>query len=282
MSLHTLRRQLSQDRSHFSPFFVLGDPTPELSLQLIDAAVGEGVTMLELGFPYDDPVADGPAIQTASRRARRAGVSTGQALDLLSEVARRHPQVALNLLLYGNLIHAAGEVPMLSRLREAGASSLLVADICIEEDEHFAARCSDEGLGYVTLVGPQSRGRRLDALIDRASAFIYLVGWQGTTGVRSGLSPGLAERIRDLSSAHPTPICIGFGLSQARHLREVFRAGASIAIVGSAIANCIASHTQPNRQTNALVPAVTELIRALGSAGSSGSTDSMEEERCSS
>ena len=108
MSFHLLQDAFKRRSFHVSPFLVLGDPTPELSVQLAKAAVGEGAGMLEIGFPYGDPVADGPAIQAADLRALRGGTSTKKAIALLGQIREACPDTPLNLLVYGNLVHARG------------------------------------------------------------------------------------------------------------------------------------------------------------------------------
>ncbi len=156
MSLAKLRAKLTPGQRHVSPFLVLGDPTPKLCVELAVAAVGAGASMLELGFPYDDPCADGPAIVAAGRRARAAGTSTGVAIETMATIHRACPDAAFNLLVYGNLVHARGYQRFCDDVVAAGASSLLVPDIPLEECEALGDACRAAGLGLVQMVAPNT------------------------------------------------------------------------------------------------------------------------------
>lgn len=234
----TLARLRGAPSRCFSPFFVLGDPTPELSVELCCAAVRAGAGALELGLPFSDPVADGPEIAAAGARARAAGTTTDVALRCLEEVARR-TGVPLNLLVYANLVHARGAERFCRDAVAAGASSLLVPDVSLEESEGLRLACDEVGLGHVALVGPATSPTRLERLDAAATAFLYLVSHQGTTGARREHAAGLAELVRRVSTSARNPVCVGFGLSERAHLDLVFDAGASLAVVGSALARII-------------------------------------------
>ena len=238
MSLALLHETLQRETRHASPFFVLGDPTPELSLDLIDCCVEEGATMLELGLAYDDPCADGPAIQAAAKRARAAGMTTSRAFELLNELRKRHPKLPLNLLVYGNLVHARGYARFCKDAATAGASSLLVPDIPLEEGDELRRACRDQGIGIVQLAAPLTSNDRLRALEDNSDAFVYLAAFQGVTGADAARHERrqVLERVRRKLSS---PLCLGFGLRDTRDLADAFDAGAQIAVVGSALARVI-------------------------------------------
>lgn len=161
MSVALLQEAMAARRAHVSAFLVLGDPDPTRSVALAKAAVAAGSTMLELGLPFADACADGPAIQAASLRARRGGTSTGRAIDLLAEVRAACPTVPLNLLVYGNLVHRRGYARFCAEVARAGASSLLVPDVPLEEADPLRAACADADLGFVPLVGPNTDAARL-------------------------------------------------------------------------------------------------------------------------
>ena len=239
MSFRYLKRALGSSACHVSPFLVLGDPTPELSVRLAEAAVGEGASMLEIGFPYGDPVADGPAIQAADERALKGGTSTEKAIQILSRIRAACPTTPLNLLVYGNLVHARGYERFCKDVTEAGASSLLVPDIPLEESAALRKASRKARLGHVELVGPLTREERLQRIDRAANAFIYLVAHQGVTGVRDGSLDPVAELVRRTSTHVQKPLCLGFGLSRPDHIRSAFRSGARIAVVGSYLARVI-------------------------------------------
>ncbi len=240
MSLRLLRRTLAAGPG-VSPFLVLGDPSPDLSVELARIAVGEGAGMLELGFPYRDPVADGPAIQAAANRALAAGVSTRSALRVLARIRDACPETPLNLLVYGNLVHRPGYDRFCSEAVAAGASSLLVPDIPLDEAAPLRRASSRAGLGHVEMAGPRADRSRLRKL-DRASAMLYLAGFQGVTGVRdAGFEPVL-ERVREVGGMVSAPLCLGFGISNRSQVRDAFAAGARVAVVGSFLARVIGRH----------------------------------------
>jgi len=234
-----LKRALERSRFHVSPFLVLGDPTPELSVRLAEAAVEEGATMLEIGFPYGDPVADGPAIQAADERALRGGTSTEKAIQILSRIRETCPKTPLNLLVYGNLVHARGYERFCEDVVEAGASSLLVPDISLEESAALRRASRKARLGHVELIGPLTVEERLRRIDRAANAFLYLVAHQGVTGVRNGSFDPVADLVRRTSSVVRNPLCLGFGLSRPEHVRAAFGSGARIAVVGSYLARVI-------------------------------------------
>lgn len=226
---------------HMSPFLVLGDPTPALSVELARSAVAAGAGMLEIGFPYGDPVADGPAIQAADLRALGSGTSTSSAMRLLASIRDACPRVPLNLLVYGNLVHSRGFDRFCREAADAGASSLLVPDVPLEESAPLRRACRNARLGHVQLVGPLTSAERLARIGRAADAFVYLVAHQGVTGVRQGGFERVEQLVRRTKDAAGKPLCLGFGLSSADQIERAFAAGARIAVVGSHLANVIGS-----------------------------------------
>jgi tryptophan synthase alpha chain len=222
---------------------------------LAKTAVASGAGMLEIGFPYSDPVADGPAIQAADERALGAGTSTEKAIEILSRIHEALPGTPLNLLVYGNLVHARGYERFCHDVVEAGASSLLVPDIPLEESAALRKASRMAGLGHVELVGPLTGGDRLEKIDRAADAFLYLVAHQGVTGVRDGSFAPVAELVQRILSRVERPLCLGFGLSRPEHIHGAFRAGARIVVVGSHLAGVIGRawvEETPHRGDNVL------------------------------
>jgi tryptophan synthase alpha chain len=268
MSHNLLKTALSQTSFYVSPFLVLGDPTPELSVELAKTAVREGAGMLEIGFPYSDPVADGPAIQAADLRALRGGTSTSQAIAVLGRIREACPYTPLNLLVYGNLVHARGYDRFCGDVSEAGASSLLVPDIPFEESEALRSASRKAGLGHVELVGPLTDPEKL-AELDRATdSFLYLVAHQGITGARNSSFEPVAELVRRTRERVIRPLCLGFGLSHPDHIHGARNGGARIAVVGSHLARAIETaweNEHPEREArtlNGFVEALRPLVAA--------------------
>ncbi len=258
-------KRLLREGPSVSPFLVIGDPTPELSVELAKAAVTAGSGMLELGFPYSDPVADGPAIQAADMRALAGGTSTTKAIAILARIHDACPRTPLNLLVYGNLVHARGFGRFAREVAEAGAASLLVPDIPLEESRPLRKACRSAGLAHVELVGPLTSGERLERIDRVADGFLYLVAHQGITGVRLGEFDSVASLVSRTAAAVENPLCIGFGLSKREQIERAFDAGARIAVVGSHLANVIdAAWREPGEDRDSRVMAkFTDAVRSL-------------------
>jgi tryptophan synthase alpha chain len=268
MSFGLLQSALGKKCCHLSPFLVLGDPTPNVSVELAKAAVDEGVSMLEIGFPYGDPVADGPAIQDADSRSLRGGTSTGKAIDILARIRDACPITPLNLLVYGNLVHARGYERFCVDVVEAGASSLLVPDIPLDEGAALMRASRRAGLGHVELVGPLTRDERLKRIDRAANAFVYLVAHQGVTGVRDGSFESVMKLCRRTSEQMVNPLCLGFGLSRPEHIEAAFQSGARLAVVGSHLARIIGrawNDASPDRDER-VVKSFTDALRPLVAA----------------
>ncbi|MFH0944115.1 MAG: tryptophan synthase subunit alpha [Planctomycetota bacterium] len=262
MTLERLRSVLDQADRHASPFLVLGDPTPELSVELALAAVRAGASMLELGMPFSDPCADGPAIQAACGRAFRAGVSTSRAIEILGQIHAQSREVPKNLLVYGNLVHARGYGSFCGEVADAGASSLLSPDIPLEECGPLRAACAEAGLGHVQLVGPGTPARRLAEIDAVADAFLYLAAHQGITGGQAAEDRGRRELVERTVRAVSNPICLGFGLSQPHQLEQAFAAGARICVIGSHLARVIEQTYEVERRPGSEV--VEQFVAKFG------------------
>ncbi len=247
MSMHDLREALERHGRHVCSFLILGDPNPDLSVQLAVTAVEQGVTMLELGMPFSDPCADGPAVQEACGRAAAADVSTEAALEILGEIHSRCPGVPKNLLVYGNLVHARGYRKFCEDAADAGASSLLVPDIPLEESRELSNACSDGGLAHVQLIGPRTTTERLMAIDAVVDGFLYLAAHQGITGANLAAGEERASLVGRVVGQVRNPVCLGFGLTSREDLSQAFDAGARMAVVGSRLARVIAE-TWPRGQ----------------------------------
>ncbi len=239
MSLARLQKCLRQDQRHVSPFLMLGDPTPEISFQLAATCIEAGASMLELGIPFSDPCADGPAIQRACQRARQQGTSTQTAFAIIQRIHLAYPDVPMNLLVYGNLVHAWGCEAFCKAAAQAGASSLLVPDIGLEEGSALEQACQQFGLGRVHLLGPLTPIERIRLLDESGSGFLYLAAHQGITGSQSAATDSQTELLQRVAQHAQLPLCLGFGLSKAQQLSQAFRAGASLCVIGSHLARSI-------------------------------------------
>ncbi len=239
MSRANLDAAFAAKKHHLSPFLVLGDPTPEISFELAKKAVELGATMLEVGIAYGDPSADGPAIQKANLRAMESKANTAVALAIMKRIHEAFPTLPMNLLVYGNLVHARGFEAFVKDALAAGASSLLVPDMLFEEGEGLRAVCKEHGLGHAELAGPLTDPKRLARLSSTIDAYLYLVAFQGVTGARTGGSSAIGDLVKRTADQVSVPVCVGFGLSSPEQVASVYDAGARVAVVGSYLANAI-------------------------------------------
>jgi tryptophan synthase alpha chain len=242
----------------FGGFLMLGDPDLATSAKLLDALVAGGADMVEVGIPFSDPVADGPVIQAAARRALEAGVKVAGCFDLIAGFRARHPDVPVVILTYANLVMARGREKFFRRAVEAGADSLLVADVPAREAEPWAAEMRAAGIDPVLIAAGNTRPETLRAIARLGSGYTYCVTRPGITGVHAAASfdPALIASLRELNA--PPPV-FGFGISAPGHVAAAMAAGAAGVISGSAIVALIADGGDR-------APAIEQLVAGLKAA----------------
>ena len=216
----------------FGAFLMLGDPDLETSATLLDSAVEGGADMIEVGIPFSDPVADGPVIQAAAQRALSAGVRVQDCFDLIAAFRTRHPDVPVGILTYANLVVA--RAGFMRDAAEAGADSLLIADVPALEAEPFVREMDQAGIEPVLIAAANTPDPTLERIAKLSKAYTYCVSRAGITGTHAGgqFDSGLIERLR--SAGAPPPV-FGFGISAPEHVRAALAAGARGVICGSAI-----------------------------------------------
>ncbi len=225
-------------RSALIPFFVIGDPDYATSLDLVKTAVDAGADVLELGIPFSDPIADGPTIQAADIRALAAGMTTHKALKFIAEVAD-HTPIPIGLLVYYNLVYQYGPEKFFTDFKAAGGSSVLVADLSIDDEAEVSPLAKAAGLETVFMVTPNTTEERAATIAEKTTGFIYTVSTLGVTGERKKLSDTVKPLITRLKALTDVPICVGFGISTPQHAKEVAAAGADGVIIGSRIVKII-------------------------------------------
>jgi tryptophan synthase alpha chain len=218
-------------------FLMLGDPDLATSARLLDALIEGGADMIEVGIPFSDPVADGPVIQAAAQRALARGLRVGDCFELIAKFRERHPQVPVGILTYANLVLA--RAGFMRDAADAGADSLLIADVPTLEAERFALEMEQSGIEPVLIAAantPEPALRRVAAL---SKAYTYCVSRAGITGTHAGgeFDRGLIQR---LNAAGAPPPVFGFGISRPEHVRAALDAGAGGVICGSAIVSLAA------------------------------------------
>lgn len=246
-----------EGKKGFIPFVTAGDPDLSTIKDLIVELDRAGATLIELGVPFSDPMADGPVIQRASERALRRGFGLTEILQTITE-ARRQTDVPIVLFSYFNPLLQFGLDKIAREAEHAGVDGILVTDLAPEEAGRFAAMLRAHEIDMIFLVAPTSTDERLQMVAERASGFIYAVSRAGVTGAREQMSveaERLVTRVRRFSDL---PVAVGFGISRPEHVADVWRY-ADAAVVGSAIVELI----EKEARTPDLVPKVTDFVRSL-------------------
>ena len=225
---------LKQDnRRGFIPFITAGDPNLETTRELIVELDRVGATLVELGVPFSDPMADGPVIQRASERALQHSFGLGDVLQVVAD-ARKQTNVPIVLFSYFNPLLQFGIEKLAREAQRAGVDGVLITDLAPEEATEFAKTLRARDVDMIFLVAPTSTDERLEMVAERASGFIYAVSRAGVTGAREQMSAEAEKLVNRLRKVSQLPVAVGFGISKPEHVADVWRY-ADAAVVGSAI-----------------------------------------------
>ena len=244
-------------RGGFIPFITAGDPDIATTELLLIELAAAGADIIELGVPFSDPVADGEVIQRASERALRNGVTLRDALACAARVKQRI-DVPIVLFSYFNPLLKFGEQKLAKEAKQAGVDGVLVTDLIPEEAQSWTETLVQFDLDPIFLVAPTTSDERLARIAQQASGFIYAVSRAGVTGARDEMSRDAKALVKRVRSVSALPVAVGFGISTAEQVREVWRF-ADAAVIGSAIV----SQIQKLADSRDLVKHVGEFARSL-------------------
>jgi tryptophan synthase alpha chain len=230
----TFARLRREGRRGFVPFITAGDPDLETTGKLLVELASAGATVIELGVPFSDPVADGPVIQRASERALKHGFGLREVLDMIERSRPLMKDVAVVLFSYFNPLLQYGLERLSREAVQAGVDGVLVTDLVPEEAEEFCSLLRTHGLDMIFLVAPTSTDARLRLVAERASGFIYAVSRAGVTGARLDVSRDAEQLVQRVRKVSKLPVAVGFGISNAEQVGETWRY-ADAAVVGSAL-----------------------------------------------
>jgi tryptophan synthase alpha chain len=260
------RRLRSENRKAFMPFLTAGDPDLAFTREAAPAVAAAGASLLEIGFPFSDPIADGPVIQASYTRALAAGLKLADVFAALGQITAA-PGWATPLVAMASysLIWRKGLDAFLDAARAVGLSGAIVPDLPAEEADDLAARCRDRDFKLILLVTPTTSPRRAERIVKACSGFVYVVSVVGITGARAAVSAQVRDVVGRLRGLTELPLCVGFGVSKPEHVREL-RDVADGVIVGSALVKKLEGAAAPAGRALALADLralVADLAAAL-------------------
>jgi tryptophan synthase alpha chain len=253
------------NRAGFIPFITAGDPDPETSFAILEKLPDTGADIIELGVPFSDPMADGPAIQASSMRALKAGMSVRGMLALVKRFRLKDTKTPIVLMGYFNPIHAYGVDAFARDAGEAGADGLIVVDLGPEEDNVLRGAAKAAGLDIVRLATPTTDDERLKTVLDGAGGFLYYVSIAGVTGTKTFAEENVREAIARIRRSSDLPCAVGFGIRDAGQAAGIARF-ADAAVVGSSIVSNIADSAAQGKAKVALVEHALSFCRSLAKA----------------
>ncbi len=210
-----------EGRAAFMPYFPVGFPDYETSVEAIAEMAAVGVDGFEIGVPFSDPLADGPTIQEATQIALKNGTTVKLCLQAVQSLRERGIDQPMMMMSYANPLVAYGIERFVADAKAAGADGLIVPDLPPEEAHMFADICAREGLALVFFLAPTSNEKRIELAAERATGFIYVVSLTGITGARTALPADLKDFIGRIRQKTDTPLVLGFGISQPEHVRQL-------------------------------------------------------------
>jgi tryptophan synthase alpha chain len=253
----------AEGRAGLVVYLTAGDPDPDTSARLFTGLAAAGADLIEMGMPFSDPMADGPAIQDAGQRALKAGMTLRGTLAMVRAVRQRDDATPIVLMGYYNPIYRYGAEAFVCDAVAAGVDGVIVVDLPPEEDLELAGPARAAGLDVIRLATPTSDDRRLPVVVDRAGGFLYYVAIAGITGTRSADSADIAAAVARLRRFTELPIAVGFGIKNPEQAAAVARA-ADAAVVGSSLVQRLAANLDPDgRARPGLVNAVLADIAVL-------------------
>ncbi|MCE8020409.1 tryptophan synthase subunit alpha [Halomonas sp. MCCC 1A11036] len=248
----------AEKRPALVTYVTAGDPDFETSLELLQGLPAAGADVIELGMPFSDPMADGPAIQKATLRALEGGQTMVRTLEMVHHFRRQDTKTPLGLMGYYNPIHRYGVERFLEDAACAGVDGLIVVDLPPEHDDELCLPAREHGIDFIRLATPTTDAKRLPRVLDNASGFLYCVSMNGVTGGRAPVAQDVERMVDQLRERSRLPVAVGFGIRNAAQATAIGRFSDAV-VVGSALVEAIA-----NAETrHGAIEAVHGLVREL-------------------
>ena len=252
-----------EGRAALMTFVMGGDPDYETSLAIVKALPPAGADLIEIGMPFTDPMADGPAIQAAGLRALKGGQNMKRTLSLVREFRGGDDATPLVLMGYYNPIYIYGVERFLGDAKAAGVDGLIVVDLPPEEDSELCLPAMKAGLNFIRLATPTTDDKRLPTVLTNTSGFVYYVSITGITGAAAPDAQKVTAAVARIKRHTTLPVCVGFGVRTAAHARAIAAAADGV-VVGSALVDAVRQSLGPDSKPgSATVRAVTDLARVL-------------------
>jgi len=249
----------AQNQAALIAFITAGDPAPDTTPALLDALVSGGADIIELGMPFTDPMADGPAIQAANIRSLKAGTKTDDILNIAQGFRERHPDVPLVLMGYANPMLRRGAQWFAGAAHDAGVDGVICVDIPTEEDDALGPALRAWEIATIRLATPTTDAARLPAVLNGASGFLYYVSVAGITGLQQAAQDSIEAAVAQLKAQTDLPVAVGFGVRMPEQAANIARVADGV-VVGSAIVEIIGKHGAK------AAPYVTDYVRTLSDA----------------
>ncbi|WP_299344563.1 tryptophan synthase subunit alpha [uncultured Maritalea sp.] len=249
----------AENRPAFVTFVMAGDPDPATAQQIVDGLPAAGADVIEIGMPFSDPMADGPAIQAAGQRALEAGQDMVKTLQLVTNFRQKDDATPIVLMGYYNPIYIYGVDKFIQDAIEAGVDGFIIVDLPPEEDEEFCLPAIKKGLNFIRLAAPTTDDKRLPMVMSNTSGFVYYVSMTGVTGSALSNPTDIAEQVNRLKAHTDLPICVGFGIKTADDAKRI-GADADGVVVGSALVKAVEDSLENGKATAKTPSAVHDLV----------------------
>jgi tryptophan synthase alpha chain len=264
----TFAKVKREGRAAFVAFVTAGDPDYATSLDLLRALPKAGADIVELGMPFSDPMADGPAIQASSQRALKGGMTLTKTLEMVRSFRRENNTTPIVLMGYYNPIYIKGSENFVHTAKEVGVDGLIVVDVPPEADDELCIPAMKAGLNFIRLATPTTDDRRLPAVLANTSGFVYYVSIAGITGTRTPDIAAVKANVDRIKAKTALPVCVGFGVKSPEQAKAI-GAFADGVVVGSALVSALADTLDAGGAAQpSTIPAVIGLVERL--AGRTG------------
>jgi tryptophan synthase alpha chain len=254
----------AENRPALMAYVMGGDPDPATAQAILDGLPGAGADIIELGMPFSDPMADGPAIQLAGHRALKSGMTLKRALEMVASFRKKDADTPIVLMGYYNPIYIFGVDDFLKDAKSAGVDGLIVVDLPPEEDDELCLPALKAGINFIRLATPTTDDKRLPRVLANTSGFVYYVSMTGITGAAIKNTAAVAKAVKRIKSHTDLPVAVGFGIKTAEDAALIGRDADGV-VVGTSIVAALADSLKDDKAAPGTVPAVLDLVKSLSS-----------------